>query len=57
MRRCSRPIKSSYDSLGVKYQDALGKIDFMSNNPNTSSNLFGALHNEISDRNEEISST
>ena len=50
-----KTYQSSYDSLGKKYQDALGRIDFMSNNPNTSSNLFDALHNEISDRDEAIS--
>ena len=49
-----KTYQSSYDSLGKKYQDALGRIDFMSNNPNTSSNLFDALHNEISDRDEAI---
>ena len=49
-----KTYQSSYDSLGKKYQDALGRIDFMSTNPNTSSNLFDTLHNEISDRDEAI---
>ena len=49
-----KTYQSSYDSLGKKYQDALGRIDFMSTHPNTSSNLFDALHNEISDRDEAI---
>ena len=49
-----KTYQSSYDSLGKKYQDDLGRINFMSNNPNTSSNLFDALHNEISDRDEAI---
>ena len=44
----------TYDSLGKKYQDALERIDFMSANPNASSNLFDNLHNEISDRDEAI---
>ena len=44
----------SYESLGKKYQDALERIDFMSTHPNTSSNIFDNLHNEISDRDEMV---
>ena len=49
-----KTYQQTYDSLGKKYQDALGRIDFMSTNPNTSSNMFDNLHNEISDRDEVI---
>ena len=49
-----KTYQDTYESLGKKYQDALERIDFMSTHPNTSSNLFDNLHNEISDRDEMI---
>ena len=45
-----KTYQKSYDSIGKKYQDALDRIDHMSNNPNVTSNLFDNLHNEIDDR-------
>ena len=49
-----KTYQETYESLGKIYQDALERIDFMSTHPNTSSNLFDSLHNEISDRDEMI---
>ena len=45
-----KTYQKHFDSIGKKYQDALDKIDYMSNNPNVTSNLFDNLHNEIDDR-------
>ena len=45
-----KTYQKHFDSIGKKYQDALDKIDFMSNNPNVTSNLFDNLHNETDDR-------
>ena len=54
LRTCSKPFQQNFDETGKKYQDALNKIDHMSNNPNVTSNLFDSLHNEISDRDTAI---
>ena len=45
-----KTYQKHFDSIGKKYQDALDKIDHMSNNPNVTSTLFDNLHNEIDDR-------
>ena len=45
-----KTYQNRFDSIGKKYQDALDKIDHMSNNPNVTSILFDNLHNEIDDR-------
>ena len=47
-------FQRNFDETGKKYQDALNKIDHMSNNPNVTSNLFDSLHNEINDRDTAI---
>ena len=49
-----KTYQTHFDSIGKKYQDALDKIDFMSNNPNVTSNLFDKLHNEINDRDQLV---
>ena len=49
-----KAFQQNFDETGKKYQDALNKIDHMSNNPNVTSNLFDSLHNEISDRDTAI---
>ena len=49
-----KTYQQTCDSLGKKYQDALGRIDHMSTPPNTSSDLFDNLHNEINDRDTVI---
>ena len=45
-----KTYQKHFDSIGKKYQDALDRIDYMSNNPNVTGNLFDNLHNEIDDR-------
>ena len=45
-----KTYQKHFDSIGKKYQDALDKIDHMSNYPNVTSTLFDNLHNEIDDR-------
>ena len=47
-------FQRNFDETGKKYQDALNKIDHMSNNPNVTSDLFDSLHNEINDRDTAI---
>ena len=42
-----KTFQKHFDATGKKYQDALDKIDHMSNNPNVTSNLFDNLHNEM----------
>ena len=54
LRTCSRRSQKHFSETGKKYQDALDKIDHMSNNPNVTSNLFDDLHNEINDRDTAI---
>ena len=49
-----KTYQQSFDALGKKYQDALGRIDHMNNNPNISSDLFDYLHNQIDDRDTMI---
>ena len=49
-----KTFQKHFDATGKKYQDALNKIDHMSNNPNVTSNLFDKLHNEIDDRDTAI---
>ena len=49
-----KTFQKHFDATGKKYQDALDKIDHMSNNPNVTSNLFDKLHNEIDDRDTAI---
>ena len=49
-----KTFQKHFDATGKKYQDALDKIDHMSNNPNVTSNLFDNLHNEIDDRDTAI---
>ena len=49
-----KSFQKHFDATGKKYQDALDKIDHMSNNPNVTSNLFDNLHNEIDDRDTAI---
>ena len=49
-----KTYQKHFDSIGKKYQDALDKIDFMSNNPNVTSNLFDKLHDEINDRDQMV---
>ena len=49
-----KTFQKHFDATGKKYQDALDKIDRMSNNPNVTSNLFDKLHNEIDDRDTAI---
>ena len=49
-----KTFQKHLDATGKKYQDALDKIDHMSNNPNVTSNLFDNLHNEIDDRDADI---
>ena len=49
-----KTFQKHFDATGKKYQDALDKIDHMSNNPNVTSNLFDSLHNEIDDRDTAI---
>ena len=49
-----KTFQQHFDETGKKYQDALDKIDHMSNNPNVTSNLFDSLHNEINDRDTAI---
>ena len=49
-----KTFQKHFDVIGMKYQDALDKIDHMSNNPNVTSNLFDNLHNEIDDRDTAI---
>ena len=49
-----KTFQKHFDATGKKYQDALDKIDHMSNNPNVTSNLFDNLHNEIYDRDTAI---
>ena len=49
-----KTFQKHFDETGKKYQDALDKIDHMSNNPNVTSNLFDSLHNEINDRDTAI---
>ena len=49
-----KTFQKHLDATGKKYQDALDKIDHMSNNPNVTSNLFDKLHNEIDDRDTAI---
>ena len=49
-----KTFQRHFDATGKKYQDALDKIDHMSNNPNVTSNLFDNLHNEIDDRDTAI---
>ena len=54
MRRCSRPIKAHMGHWERSTKMLWEGSTFMSNNPNTSSDLFDKLHNEISDRDEAI---
>ena len=49
-----KTYQKHFDATDKKYQDALDKIDHMSNNPNVTSNLFDSLHNEIDDRDTAI---
>ena len=49
-----KTFQKHFNATGKKYQDALDKIDHMSNNPNVTSNLFDKLHNEIDDRDTAI---
>ena len=49
-----KTFQKHFDATGKKYQNALDKIDHMSNNPNVTSNLFDNLHNEIDDRDTAI---
>ena len=49
-----KTYQTHFDSIGKKYQDALDKIDFMSNNPNVTSTLFDKLHDEINDRDQMV---
>ena len=49
-----KTYQKHFDSIGKKYQDALDKIDHMSNNPNVTSNLFDNLHNGINDRDQIV---
>ena len=49
-----KTFQKNFDATGKKYQDALDKIDHISNNPNVTSNLFDNLHNEIYDRDTAI---
>ena len=49
-----KTYQTHFDSIGKKYQDALDKIDFMSKNPNVTSDLFDKLHNEINDRDQMV---
>ena len=49
-----KTFQKHFDTTGKKHQDALDKIDHMSNNPNVTSNLFDNLHNEIDDRDTAI---
>ena len=49
-----KTYQKHFDSIGKKYQDALDKIDHMSNNPNVTSSLFDKLHDEITDRDQIV---
>jgi len=49
-----KTYQTHFDSIGKKYQDALDKIDFMSKNPNVTSDLFDKLRNDINDRDQMV---